>query len=1473
MAVSVGFGPRMAWTQGTGAITGHVTGSSGAGVPGVVVTISDGTSTIQRTTDGAGAFAATGLGPASYTVTPTLTGHDLTPAARTITLLGDGAIADFVASAPAFAVTGRVIDANGSPLGGVAVALSGDVAASATTDAGGDYRFAGLSAGVSVTVTPTLAGFAFAPAARTAADIRADVTLPAIAAASGLYRRYFAEGAANAFFSTRIALLNPGATPTTAHLRFQKSDGQIVEHDVPLAGLARATIDPATVGAANSDFATVVESSQPIVADRTMHWDGTGYGSHAETSLPEPLTTWYFAEGSTTGSFNLFYLLQNPGATAADVEVRYLRPAPAAPIVKRYTVAPASRRTIYVNQEDAALDETDVSAVVMVTNGVPIVAERAMYTNARGQVFGAGHESAGIAVPSAQWFLAEGATGPFFHQFILVANPTGTPAALEFRYLLTDGRVVMKSHTVAANSRLTVGVHAEDPLLAAASMSTVVTSTQGVPVLVERAMWWPASGPEWYEAHDSAGATATGTKWAVADGQAGGPASADTFLLIANAALRAGSASVTLVFEDGGSATKTFPLLPSSRFTVPVSGAFPEAVGRRFGAIVESVGEAPVPVVVERAIYESPGGVVWAAGSNLLATRLQGPVQAAVIPPPSPGQVSAPATTAGVLGGDPETAAIAAIPDVIAERETPQAEMSNAPDGQPVARTTLEIAFSRSATVGQVNAVLDAIGGRIVNAIAGVPILIVRIPDPGSYDALHAVATRVAGLPAVRFVTEILFPKAEELPDTHVGAGAAPLSSIDHLIAARAPAAWNARAALKSPRAREPRLIMADFFGSGAPNSATNASFNPWQFTQLRPDQHGYHVLGIITGTFPSVPTLSAGPPDKVVGMFPGRPALEVFDYGPGPAGIPNMHAYANDVIRRIRDGLGEAVVNTSIGFTLPMRTVANILPYAQAWIEKVRTGGRNGTSLEGRFLHAQAAGNTSGTPAGLESAPAAATTLPNLVDASGAPLSPLVNTLVVENRMNTPSEPFEPGCLHKSSNRDGNIGAVGTEVFSLIDAGTHAGDLTGTSMASPLVAGLAEYVWALDPALTPQGVIEKIRTTARPGVAMSDPHCTGFSFALAPAVDAYAAILAVDRGLASPLVRSTLLDVTGPGAADLPDGVFDERDVIRFLDEFANRAGSTFDYSRFDLNGDGRTGGATTDRFDLDANVNPAWSSITETIESEPVTFDETTVTDLQVLCYYAFSPLYTGDSAVRATRLAGCHTRDAVPSEANVHTTLRLINPLTGSQGFRQDDDVSSTDAPFPGPVIGGTVSDIFNPDPGGHTPSHYTVHATGLMPTPPRSGFIPAFGAFDAEALCSTTGDGGTLPPVAPDVTASSSGSFDLSTRVDATTEGPVTLNVSGALSRGAGTGAIASGIGIDGLVSIDVVSGGVRQPRVSFSLRNYQSPSDAQPIQEPVVHTVTVAVPGSIEVSWRVTASCNATFGGASGGVQLSYTVTH
>ena len=186
---------------------------------------------------------------------------------------------------------------------------------------------------------------------------------------------------------------------------------------------------------------------------------------------------------------------------------------------------------------------------------------------------------------------------------------------------------MVKGYTVGAQRRLTIWVDQEDAQLADTAVSTTIEVTNGVAIIAERAMWWVATSTpgSWFEAHNSPGSTVTGTQWALAEGEVGGALSFSTFILIANTSAFAGSATVKLMFEDGGSLTRTFSLSANSRFNVDVGTEFPGAAGRRFGAVITSVstgGGVPL-IVVERAMYSYALGVVWAAGTNALATRLQ----------------------------------------------------------------------------------------------------------------------------------------------------------------------------------------------------------------------------------------------------------------------------------------------------------------------------------------------------------------------------------------------------------------------------------------------------------------------------------------------------------------------------------------------------------------------------------------------------------------------------------------------------------------------------------------------------------------------------------------------------------------------------------------------------------------------------------------------------------------------------------
>ncbi len=591
-----------------------------AGIP-VALT---GTSTASTTTaaDGTYSFANLASG-GNFTVTPLIAGRVFTPLSRTFNNLSANQTGDFVGTL-VYQISGQVRDLNDTGVAGVTITLTGTQAGSVLTDLNGNYVLPNLPIGGTYTVTPTRGSFQFNPASQAFTNLQQDEVAGFFIAQVGSFTRYFAEGATSAFFNTEIALLNATGTPTTATVRFQRPGGVAeVTQTVPLTGIQRVTVDPKTLGLAQAEFSTVIESDQPVIADRTMTWDANAYGSHAETSIGRPLTRWYLAEGATINGFDLFYLIQNPSNQTAEISVQYLLPAPLSPITKTYAVDPLSRFNIWVNQEGGPLGAAEVSAVITSTNNVPVIVERAMYRPVGAQIFGAGHESAGVEAPAARWYFAEGATGPYFDLFFLVANPNAQPSDIEARYLKPDGSVVTRTYTVDPNSRFNVWVDFEGVELADTAVATTFRVTNGINVVIERSMWWWGDIAGWYEGHNSAGATTTGEKWGLAAGEVGGSTALETYILIANTSNTAGTARVTLTFEDGTQAQKDFTLPANSRSNVDVTGDFPAAANKRFGAIVESLGTTPAQIVVERAMYNSAGGVFWAAGTSALGTKLR----------------------------------------------------------------------------------------------------------------------------------------------------------------------------------------------------------------------------------------------------------------------------------------------------------------------------------------------------------------------------------------------------------------------------------------------------------------------------------------------------------------------------------------------------------------------------------------------------------------------------------------------------------------------------------------------------------------------------------------------------------------------------------------------------------------------------------------------------------------------------------
>ena len=589
----------------------------------------------------------------------------------------------------------------------------------------------------------------------------------------------------------------------------------------------------------------------------------------------------------------------------------------------------------------------------------------------------------------------------------------------------------------------------------------------------------------------------------------------------------------------------------------------------------------------------------------------------------------------GLLLGPSDDPALDHTLDLYVPRELDPDEVSEDPEieDREVLRTEIEVLFVEDVTVGQVNTLLTDVDGAIVGMTLGVPAYVVRIPDPGDLASLRDLIDDLEARDEVVLVLEAVLVRIEPILDAQPslapqalppGLGLDRVDRVDHHLAARGHAAWNARQALPSLQAR-PWFLIADLFGDGPPNADLDAGLVSDDFADVwDSSRHGYHVLGIASAYYGESGDVAAR--NWMTGMFPSSlrvRAADLFDNAVGVtwADLPVL------MITRMRAMLDEdpdarIVINTSLNSR--SLSAAERERRAFLWAVRVRAAG-----LENRTVHLTSAGNVSSGatwPAEENSIFSKAALSSTSIRIGTITISQpqLTNTLVVENRVNTASgtQRPEPGCLSSGTQLGGTISAMGTGVWSFTGPDTGVAALSGTSMATPQVAGLAAYVWSLAPNLDAQAVIDVLLDTARDMNVDATPGFFCHPDTGTRVIDALDAILAA--GGAD--VRRAILDVTASGA-------FTEHDLARFLQEFDARDGA-LDYSRYDLNGSGHTCGPSTERFDLD--MSGSYGTVELAASGVTLTFDETAVTDLDVLCYYAFDDLYAGDEALRFELLA---------------------------------------------------------------------------------------------------------------------------------------------------------------------------------------------------------------------------------------------
>ena len=607
--------------SGTDTFTYHVTDGTSASTPvTVTLTIAEDTTVTPgagRDTGGTRVFIeGPGFGPAGTPVTVTIGGVPATEAE----VLPDGRITFVTPALPGGTPVDIVFVVNGgSPetLPGAFLPMPAPAPGSpADTDGDGLTDETELRYGLDPTDPEDAGDDPDADGVPTSQEVP-NGTHP-----NAPYIRYFAEGVNNALFNTGIAIANSSTATMEVQLTFFRQGAAPIRKNITLSGRTRTLLDSATVpGLAEASFGVEIAGNEAVAADRTTQWNvGGGRGAHSEHAV-EASRTWYFAEGATTGRFSLFYLLTNPSDQPVNATVTFLRQV-GGPIAKDVVVPPYARYTIYVNAVDEALRAADMGGKVEADR--PIVVERSMYLNSETKLWEAGSGGTGVTAPATKWFFGEGAAGNFFDAWILLSNPGTEDATVSIRYVADNGADVTRAHLVRAGQRTTVRVVDEDPSMMNTSFATFVTSTNGVPVVAERAMWWRANEGGWTSGHVGTGFTEGGTRWVTADGVASTDGNADTYALVSNTEARAGLLQVTALFDDGTApVVKLYPIGPNQRFTVHARGRFPEVVGKGFSFLIESIGAAPVDIVVDHSTYWNIDGRFWEAGSTAPGSRIK----------------------------------------------------------------------------------------------------------------------------------------------------------------------------------------------------------------------------------------------------------------------------------------------------------------------------------------------------------------------------------------------------------------------------------------------------------------------------------------------------------------------------------------------------------------------------------------------------------------------------------------------------------------------------------------------------------------------------------------------------------------------------------------------------------------------------------------------------------------------------------
>jgi hypothetical protein len=272
--------------------------------------------------------------------------------------------------------------------------------------------------------------------------------------------------------------------------------------------------------------------------------------------------------------------------------------------------------------------------------------------------------------------------------------------------------------------------------------------------------------------------------------------------------------------------------------------------------------------------------------------------------------------------------------------------------------------------------------------------------------------------------------------------------------------------------------------------------------------------------------------------------------------------------------------------------------------------------------------------------------------------------------------------------------------------------------------------------------------------------------------------------------------------------------------------------------------------------------------IEGQVLHFNETAATDFQILCYYAYSALYTGDTQQRKTLLTQCLPQGrhfGVESKFGVTVAAETL----GSGGTVLFNDAPRSSNGLPAFVTAVTAPDplAFDVDVAGiGTVNFGTIHL-GAQGSGPRTddrnpSLADDSGTFTAQVDCAVVAErieiGDTVINPPPFFSTSTYfASFDIE---DVPAQG-ATLTLSGSMTKsGPGNGLSNP---LPGAVSVNWESGGSRQTPVQIRM-------DDTLASVSINQTITLVPPGNFTVNIDLQRVCTKS-ANSTASLTLTYTL--